>query len=155
MSAAAVTLRLAEAADEPALKSLWCEAWQATYPAFDYEARWPGQWRRWHMLEAEIFVALREDATAETIVGMLVLAPQEDDALLLEQIALPPAEQGSGLAHLLLLFAKQKAGSVLRLTVNTFNERAIRFYEREAFQRCGSGINPGSGLPTFEYEWRR
>jgi putative acetyltransferase len=155
MSMAAVTLRLAEAADEPALKSLWCGAWQATYPAFDYQARWPGQWGRWHLLAAEIFVALREDATADSIVGMLVLAPQDDDALLLEQIALPPTEQGSGLAHLLMLFAKQKAGSALRLTVNAFNERAIRFYEREDFERIGSGVNPASGLPTFDYEWRR
>ena len=156
MSIAAVTLRPAEAADEPALRSLWCGAWQATYPAFDYEARWPGQWRHWQALEAEIFVAMRdEDADDDTIVGMLVLAPQEDDALLLEQIALPPAEHGSGIAHLLMLFAKQKARSVLRLTVNAFNERAIRFYEREAFERCGSGVNPGSGLPTFDYEWRR
>ncbi|WP_448955660.1 N-acetyltransferase family protein [Labrys neptuniae] len=155
MSEAPITLRVAGAADEPALCALWCEAWQATYPAFDYPTRWPVLWASWQHMGAELFVAIRLDGQANAIVGMLVLAPQQGDVLLLEQIALLPAEQGSGTAQLLMLFAKQKAHSALRLTVNAFNERAIRFYEREDFERVGTGVNPASGLPTFDYEWRR
>lgn len=155
MSAAAVSLRQAGAADEAALRALWCEAWQAAYPAFDYQARWPGMWDHWRALSAEIFLAIREKDDGEVAAGMLVLAPQDDGALLLEQIALPPREQGSGIAHLMMLFAKQKTRSALRLTVNAFNTKAIRFYEREAFRRCGSGVNAASGLPTFDYEWQR
>ncbi|MFT4132789.1 GNAT family N-acetyltransferase [Labrys sp. (in: a-proteobacteria)] len=155
MSMTAVTLRRAGAADQPALCSLWCTAWQETYPAFDYQARWPGMWAHWQGSQAEIFVASREDAGASPIIGMLVLIQKAGDVLELEQIALPSSERGSGTAHLLMLFAKQQARSVLRLTVNAFNDRAIRFYEREDFERIGSGVNPASGLPTFDYEWRR
>ena len=95
MSMTAVTLRRAGAADQPALCSLWCTAWQETYPAFDYLARWPGMWAHWQGSQAEIFVASREDAGASPIIGMLVLIQKVSDVLELEQIALPSSERGS------------------------------------------------------------
>jgi len=88
------------------------------------------------------------------LIGMIVLIGAGED-LVLEQIALAPAEQGSGTAHLLAAFAKKRAPSRLRLTVNAFNRRAIRFYEREGFVRVGTSVNANSGLSTFDYEWRR
>ena len=145
-----VTIRQMQAGDEPALRALWCAAWDATYPAIDYQLRWPAMWERWQTMAAEIHLALR----GRDVIGMLVLAPRED-SLVLDQITLPPTEQGSGTAHLLMNFAKRKAASRLTLTVNAFNRRAIRFYEREGFKRTGSGINATSGLSTFDYEWRR
>jgi putative acetyltransferase len=150
MTPAMVTLRPAEAGDEPALRALWCAAWDATYPAIDYQARWPAMWERWQAMQAEIHIALR----GRDVIGMLVIAPAEE-GLLVDQITLPPAEQGSGTAHLLMNFAKRKGVDRLTLSVNAFNRRAIRFYEREGFKRTGSGINATSGLSTFDYEWRR
>jgi ribosomal protein S18 acetylase RimI-like enzyme len=151
MTAAFLTLREVEPRDEAALRTLWCAAWEATYPAFDYKERWPQMWLKWQELNAEIHVAARR----HDLVGMLVLAPLADGVVLLEQIALTPAEQGSGTAHLLMSFAKRRANVALRLSVNAFNKRAIHFYEREGFKRTGSGANVASGLATFDYEWRR
>lgn len=151
MTAAFVTLREAEPRDEPALRVLWCAAWEATYPAFDYQARWPQMWTLWRDLGAEIHVAERR----RDLVGMLVLVALTDNTMLLEQIALAPAEQGSGTAHLLIGLAKQKTSLVLKLSVNAFNKRAVHFYEREGFVRTGTGTNAASGLTTFDYEWRK
>ncbi len=150
MSAGFVSIRQAEHRDEAALRTLWCAAWEGTYPAFDYRARWPQMWQHWEGLGAEIHLAAR----GRDIIGMLVIAALNDNVMLLEQIALAPAEQGSGTAHLLMAFAKQKTARVLKLSVNAFNRRAIHFYEREGFRRTGSGTNPVSGLTTFDYEWR-
>ena len=150
MISALVTIREAGAEDEAALCSTWCAAWGATFPAIDYHARWPAMWRRWRDMEAEIFVAMR----GKSLIGMIVLGETEADTLL-DQIALDPTEQGSGTAHLLMAFAKKRAAGPMRLTVNAFNARAIRFYEREGFVRIGTGVNPNSGLATFDYEWQR
>ncbi|CAM5762578.1 acetyltransferase [Labrys miyagiensis] len=151
MTPAFVTLRAAEPRDEAAMRTLWCETWAATYPAFDYQARWPNMWLKWKELKAEIHVATRR----HDLVGMLVLVPVSDQAMLLEQIVLALGEQGSGTAHLLMNVAKQKTGLILKLSVNAFNKRAIRFYEREGFVRTASGVNVASGLATYDYEWRR
>jgi putative acetyltransferase len=146
-----VTLRAAEPQDEPALRTLWCETWAATYPAFDYKVRWPTMWLKWQELNAEIHVAAR----GRDIVGLLVLASVSEEVLLLEQITLALTEQGSGTAHLLMTIAKQRTRTLLKLSVNAFNKRAIRFYEREGFVRTASGVNVASGLTTYDYEWRR
>jgi putative acetyltransferase len=151
MSAGFVILREAASADETALRTLWCAAWEATYPAIDYQARWPNLWLKWHELKATIHVATRP----HEIVGMMVLVPLGEEALLVEQIALTPAEQGSGTAHLLMEHAKKQTGAFLKLSVNAFNKRAIHFYEREGFRRTATGVNVASGLATYDYEWRR
>jgi putative acetyltransferase len=150
MITALVTIRETGPADESSLRALWCAAWEKTYPAIDYQARWPSMWRKWQESGAAIFSAMR----GRDFIGMIVLIGA-DEGLVLEQIALAPAEQGSGTAHLLMTFAKKRAPDRLRLTVNAFNRRAIRFYEREGFVRTGTGINANSGLSTFDYEWRR
>ena len=118
MISALVTIREASAEDEAALCSTWCAAWGATFPAIDYQARWPAMWRRWRDMEAEIFVAMR----GKSLIGMIVLGETEADTLL-DQIALDPTEQGSGTAHLLMAFAKKRAAGPMRLTVNAFNAR--------------------------------
>ena len=151
MSAAFVTIRPATTEDEAAVRTLWCETWTATYPAFDYQARWPNLWLKWQEAEAETHVAAR----ADEIVGMLVLLPQGAEAMVLEQITLALRELGSGTAHLLMERAKHRAGTRLKLSVNAFNKRAIRFYEREGFVRRATGVNVSSGLATYDYEWRR
>jgi len=151
MIAALVTIRETGPEDETSLQALWCAAWEKTYPAIDYRARWPSMWQSWRQSGAAIYAAMR----GRDLIGMLVLLDKADGGLVLEQIALAPAEQGSGTAHLLMAFAKKRAPDRLRLTVNAFNRRAIHFYEREGFVRTGTGVNANSGLSTFDYEWRR
>ena len=54
----------------------------------------------------------------------------------LDQLCVAPSERGSGLARALLDEAKRRSPGAVELEVNEANARALRFYEREGFDRC-------------------
>jgi putative acetyltransferase len=67
----------------------------------------------------------------------------------LDQLAVAPEAKGSGAASLLLNEARRLSPDGLTLDVNQDNPRALRFYEREGFEKIGEGTNPRSGLKTW------
>lgn len=57
----------------------------------------------------------------EPIAGLIVLVPQDDEALLIENVAVAPAAQGIGLGRRLMDFAERQASALglRRLTLYT------------------------------------
>jgi putative acetyltransferase len=70
-----------------------------------------------------------------------------------DQLASATSAWGRGAAKALLDESKRRSPR-LHLDVNQENPRAVRFYEREGFQRTGAGVNPVSGRATWRYMWR-
>ncbi len=71
----------------------------------------------------------------------------------LDQLAVHPAHQGSGVADRLMAIAKALSPTGLSLDVNDGNARALRFYARHGFATLSRGTNPRSGLPTRLLRW--
>lgn len=140
-----VSANLSEATD------LWVEAWARTMPDLDFQAR-----RAWFVAH----IAQMRDRGAE-----FICAFDADDGHMagfithekpgqIDQFAVAARDWGSGAAAALLDEAKRlSAGGSLMLDVNQDNPRAVRFYEREGFNRVGEGRNQSSGLATWRYEW--
>ena len=127
-----------------ALIDLWVEAWRATMPAIDFDAR-----RGW-------IAAVLSDPAHDTFIaernapiGFATLQGR-----LLHQLVVAPAARGGGVAVALLDTAKNRAPGGLELEVNRDNPRAVAFYRREGFEEIGGGINPNSRLPTLVMAWR-
>ena len=132
------------AGDEPALVSLWAKAWQATMPQIDFGAR--RSWLRDWLTELQEAGATVLVAFADGPIGFATV----DHEGLVDQLAVSPASQGRGVARMLVDAALARHPSGLHLTVNTGNERAVRFYKRYGFVISGHGMNPRSGLPVLE-----
>jgi GNAT superfamily N-acetyltransferase len=81
-----------------------------------------------------------------TIAAALVLIP-EKDMLLIENIAVDPAHQGTGLGKLLLAFAEDEARrqgyKTLRLYTNAKMTENIALYTRYGYRKTGRGIRRG------------
>ena len=71
----------------------------------------------------------------------------------LDQLAVDPTYQGSGVADALMAAAKDLSPSRLELHVNRDNARALRFYLRHGFRTIATGFNSQSGLPTLLLQW--
>ena len=120
-------------------------------PALDFEAR-----RAWfvdrvcalHADGNEIWCAFSEEDGA--LAGFFALGPEG----YVDQIVVRASLWGKGVAVAILDDAKRRSNGVLLLDVNQDNSRAVRFYEREGFDRTGEGINPLSGLKTWRYAWQ-
>ena len=134
------------------LTDLWVAAWTKAMPAIDFEAR-----RSWFV---DHLVSIRDggqmvccafDPSNGAMAGFVTLEPSTG---LVDQLAVDPALWGSSAAHELLDWARQKSQGRLVLDVNQDNARAVRFYEREGFERVGEGVNPNSGLKTWRYRWQ-
>jgi putative acetyltransferase len=123
---AGVRLRARTDADLANLAELWVTSWQETMQKIDFLARRP--WFLDHLLGFVTF----DPATAY-----------------LDQLAVAPEAKGSGAASLLLNEARRLSPDGLTLDVNQDNPRALRFYEREGFEKIGEGTNPRSGLKTW------
>lgn len=110
--------RLASAEDRPAIEALVNAAYSHYVPRIGLE---PGPMRDDYapLIQAgRVYVLDRGD----TIVGVLVLVP-EKTTLLLDNIAIAPAAQGTGLGRKLLVFAEQ--------TARAMGYRSIRLYTSE------------------------
>ncbi len=142
----ALTFRARTEEDISPLADLWVASWGEAMPGIDFSVR--RSWLHDHLRALET-------AGAATIcgfdgdgrlVGFVTIDPATG---YLDQLAVAPQAKGSGAATLLLREARRLAADGLILDVNQDNWRAIRFYEREGFQRLEAGINPRSGLKTW------
>ncbi|OYU49788.1 MAG: GNAT family N-acetyltransferase [Rhizobiales bacterium PAR1] len=131
----------------PALAELWREAWQVTRPDVDFTARLGFiEGRLADSARGQYRLRVLSRGTEEGApLGFTLLEPK---MALMEQIAVHPEAWGLGAADALLEDANALVGQRLWLTVNQFNARAIRFYERHGFTTTGEDISP-SGLPTY------
>lgn len=71
----------------------------------------------------------------------------------LDQLAVAPSHQGSGVADVLMAAAKDLSPASLELDVNQDNVRALRFYRRHGFRTIATGRNLHSGLSTLLLQW--
>lgn len=136
----------------PEIADLWVASWARTMPQIDFEARRP--WLLDHLAKAlEAGQAIRV-AVVETgdVAGFVLIDPATG---WLDQIAVAPAQWGSGIAEALLRAAREISPDGIGLDVNADNPRALAFYARHGFVEVGRGENPRSGLPTLKLEWRR
>ncbi len=146
----AISLRPYHPRDEDASVALWLRTWQATYPQIDFAKRldwWRTRWRDELAPTAEIVVA----EAAGDMIGFVTVDPR---TLYLDQIVVAPESWSSGVGATLIAKAKQISPAGLDLDVNTDNDRAIRFYEREGFLVAGAGVNAISGKPVHRMSWR-
>ena len=120
-------------------------------PQIDFEAR--RDWLDRHLDESlrSGTVALVADLNGDGPVGFVTVDRQRG---YLDQLAVAPPHQGSGVADLLMEAAKHLSPAVLDLEVNRDNPRALGFYRRHGFRTIATGRNPRSGLPTMLLRWR-
>jgi putative acetyltransferase len=140
----AVVRRLAPG-EASLLSTLWVRSWQDAMPAIDFEAR-----RGWiaGFLEGAGLLTLVADAGG--VQGFVTIEPAR---AYLHQLVAAPEVKGRGVAMALLAAAKVQAPDGLMLDVNQANARAVRFYEREGFERLGEGVNEVSGLAIWRMRW--
>ncbi len=132
--------------DMEPLVDLWVASWQEAMPAIDFSAR--RSWLTDHLvgLEAQGAITICAVDPTRRLVGFVTLDPATG---WIDQLAVAPAAKGGGAALALLDEARRLSPRGLSLDVNVDNPRALRFYEREGFERIGAGVNPRSGLATL------
>ncbi|WP_343081404.1 GNAT family N-acetyltransferase [Ostreiculturibacter nitratireducens] len=147
-SAAPVLIRSAKASDRDALHALLADSWLTFWAPHlppEAEARFRAEDPVARFLDA----ALGRIQLAELgpdLVGALLV---EDDCL--EDLHVAREFQGGGIGLRLLRHAE--ALGARRLEVRTFNERAIRFYERAGWKRRRTYPTTEMGFPTLSHEY--
>ena len=129
---------------------MWVAAWQAAYPDIDFAAR--RAWTEDRIAELEStgsqsLIALRDNR----IIGALVVNPATG---YLDQLVVATADQGRGVADILLAQARRLSPQHLDLHVNQDNARAIGFYQKHGFVTVAEDVNPRSGAPIYRMSWR-
>ena len=145
-----LVIRPMQPADLPETLDVWVAAWQAAYPAIDFNARRGWTVDRIAELErtgSRSLIVLKD----HRIVGAMVVNPATG---YLDQIVVAIDCQGGGIAEMLLAEARRLSPSGLDLHVNQDNGRAIRFYEKHGFCKTGEDVNPRSGAPIYLMRWR-
>ena len=136
--------------DEDAAIALWHRTWQRAYPSIDFQERLDAWRTRWHdelAPSARIVVAEQNRA----LVGFVTV----DTTGYLDQLVVDPDLWGSTLADALIRHAKLLSPEGITLLVNTDNDRAIRFYERNGFVHTHDTVNAASGRPVYGMGWTR
>jgi putative acetyltransferase len=135
--------------DEDAAIALWLATWQRAYPEIDFAARvawWRERWRGELVPNATIIVAEQSG----DLTGFVTI----DTSGYLDQLVVAPDRWGSSLGNALVDEAKRLSPDRITLLVNTDNDRAIRFYQRNGFVHAGEDVNPTSGRPVLRMEWK-
>ena len=143
---AGVSLRQRTGADLASLAELWVASWQEAMPEIDFSARRTWFLDRLNELEIAGAVTICAFDTSNQLLGFVNFDPASG---YLDQIAVAPDAKGSGAARLLLAEARRLSQGGVTLEVNQDNPRALRFYEREGFEKFGEAVNPISGLKTW------
>jgi putative acetyltransferase len=136
--------------DLHALLDLWVESWSHVYPGIRFEDRrgwFGGHLAAWLEAGGVCRIARTVDGG---LVGFILVDPAKAH---LDQICVAHDLKGGGYGLALMREAQRLSPRRIDLSVNASNHRAIRFYEREGFERVGEGVNPNSGLPVFHYRW--
>ena len=146
------TLREAVAEDMRYLRPMHGQSWLATYPSeeagvsYEWVKLRTDKWREPEMMAQSIeilknilnspdhFYRLAE--TKDEIVGLVHVKVNEDLTKELEAIYTLPATFGTGLGQQLMDAALEYIGSTpTTLKVANYNNRAIRFYEKNGFKK--------------------
>jgi ribosomal protein S18 acetylase RimI-like enzyme len=123
-------LRLATASDLPAIAALIEAAYRPWVALIGQEPAPLSQDHSAMVARGQVTLALN-GATAE---GLLILIDQ-GDVLLIENVAVAPGAQGSGLGRRLMQEAETRAGGLRALQLYTHQKMAanLRFYQRLGF----------------------
>lgn len=145
-----VTIRPFADADLTAAADLWVATWAATMPDIDFEARRP--WFLDHLAKlraagAQVLVADRSDGS---LAGFVIIDPA---TRYLDQLAVAPAQRGTGAASVLMTAARAVSPAGIVLDVNQDNDRAVAFYKRAGLRIVSAGENPMSGRAIWRMEW--
>ena len=143
---AGLCLRLRTGADLASLADLWVASWQEAMPGIDFSTRKTWFLDRLNELETAGAVTICAFDGSNRLLGFVNFDPA---AGYLDQIAVAPDAKGSGAARLLLTEARRLSPGGVTLEVNQDNPRALRFYEREGFEKFAEAVNPISGLKTW------
>jgi putative acetyltransferase len=141
-----ISLRPPEDNERPGLADLWEASWREAMPQIDFAARRDWFFAHLQALEAARAVTICAFDASGAMLGFMTIDPETG---YLDQIALAPQAKGGPAAKLLLAEARRLSPTGIELEVNQDNPRAVRFYEREGFERMAEGVNPRSGLKTW------
>ena len=146
-------IRLARAADVPAVRAIVSEAWLASYGPL------VGADKVAAMADALLSdISLRNmvtDSSAEAPIALVggvpaatALARRQSDCLHVQRLYVAPRFQRRGLGPALLawLAARHRAGLPMRLEAAAANTEALRFYAREGFADIGGGQEIIAGI---------
>jgi putative acetyltransferase len=143
---AGLRLRLRTGPDLAPLADLWVASWQEAMPEIDFSTRKTWFLEHLNALETAGAVTICAFDGSNRLLGFVNFDPA---AGYLDQIAVAPDAKGSGAARLLLTEARRLSPGGVTLEVNQDNPRALRFYEREGFEKFAEAVNPISGLKTW------
>jgi putative acetyltransferase len=139
-------LRLRTGPDLASLADLWVASWQEAMPGIDFSTRKTWFLEHLNALETAGAVTICAFDGSNRLLGFVNFDPA---AGYLDQIAVAPDAKGSGAARLLLTEARRLSPGGVTLEVNQDNPRALRFYEREGFEKFAEAVNPISSLKTW------
>lgn len=145
-----IILRDMAEADIAAAIDMWVAAWTAAMPGIDFDARrsyFADRLEQHRIDGADRLIAVDAE---DKVQGLLVVDPSRR---YLDQLAVAPGAQGTGLARRLIEEAQARAPAGLTLHVNQQNGRALAFYDKSGWRRGAAGVNPRSGLPIWHYHW--
>ena len=129
-----MTLRLALPEEEAAVRALVRAAYAHYVPRIGREPMPMGEDYRARIAAGQAWVLLRDSDSV--LIGVLVLV-DEEDALVIDNVAISGEEQGKGHGRALIAFAEQEAVRrgyrTLRLFTNVKMTENIALYERLGF----------------------
>ena len=145
-----VSIQPAVAGDATAVADVYLASFHATYdfPLAHTHDEVRGWIRETIIGAGGTWVAVDADGA---VVAMMVVARDE-----LDQLYVRPDRLGEGIGRRLLARAKEESPTGLSLYTFQVNERARRFYERNAFvaEWFGDGSANEEGQPDVRYVWR-
>jgi len=145
-----VIIRPYQDRDLAAVARLWLESWRSTGLSVARLATEAGnQQRITRELTFGWSVHLACDE-AGCRLGFLALKP---DIGCLDQLFVAPPAQRRGVGLALLELAKRRMPEGIWLRTAVDNVGACRFYEREGFRACETGLHPTLGHRTVIYRW--
>ncbi|WP_350335185.1 GNAT family N-acetyltransferase [Coralliovum pocilloporae] len=129
----------------------WVAAWKPIFDTIwleDFIDAWREQFRLLTRQD-DASITLVEDP--EGIAGVLIVLK---DTCKVDQLFIHPRAKRLGLGRQLIIEAQSLCPSHVWLTVFTFNEQAILFYEALGFTLVRQYTSEASGLPLYEYHWK-